>query len=524
MSQQEQSCRYLSGLQESSLPMALATIDGDLLEVNAALGRLLRRPVESLVGTRWGHPARICEPDGDQSICVPPAAAARGRLAGEFELESPSGEDDGDPIRLRVAWSLAGGVPDDSSCLCCVFVEQPHPDDRYQRQNDFFAALGQRASDVAIIADANGLMVYVSPGVWKVFGYRSDDVVAFEGWDFIHPDDLARMKVVFARVAAGGATETAVLRVRNAAGEWRWVEETMHNCLDTPIGGIVCNLRDITDRIAVETELTASVSLYRTIAENLDEGLWLGTDEGTTVYVNDRMGEILGVATSDVRGQSLEALLDPLQYQLVRDRHARRSGRGPDRFELPYQHPDGTARTLWIAVAPIDSVVDGQAGFLAMLTDVTRTRQLENELRRAAVYDSLTGLPNRKLLMDRLTRALDRETTGTAAFCVDLDQFKVLNDAHGHAAGNDVLVLVADRLKTCVRPSDTVARLGADEFLVICEDVDNEAAVAIARDLHACLAVPVTLSSGGVFTLTASIGVAMSPPHTSEFLVRNANT
>jgi diguanylate cyclase (GGDEF)-like protein/PAS domain S-box-containing protein len=150
-------------------------------------------------------------------------------------------------------------------------------------------------------------------------------------------------------------------------------------------------------------------------------------------------------------------------------------------------------------------------------------RRLEQELRDASLHDALTGLANRALLFDRLGHALTRETTSTAVLFVDLDHFRGINDERGNAIGDEVLVAVADRLRTAVRPSDTIGRLGADEFVVVCEDADPAAGQEIAHRVLAALrpAVPTTVGSVRV---GASIGIAVTPTAVGGSLVRHAET
>ena len=132
-------------------------------------------------------------------------------------------------------------------------------------------------------------------------------------------------------------------------------------------------------------------------------------------------------------------------------------------------------------------------------------------MRHEAFHDPLTGLANRTLLRDRLEHALalsERESGTTAVLFVDLDNFKQVNDAYGHATGDAVLVELSRRLRTAVRPGDAIARLGGDEFVVVCEQVNEESALALGRRLQETIRLPLTV--GGVkHGLSASIGVAL---------------
>jgi diguanylate cyclase (GGDEF)-like protein len=152
-------------------------------------------------------------------------------------------------------------------------------------------------------------------------------------------------------------------------------------------------------------------------------------------------------------------------------------------------------------------------------TALARIRN-EQRMRHEAVHDPLTGLANRTLLRDRLEHALARVERGadaTGLLFIDLDKFKHVNDEHGHATGDSVLVEVGRRLRATVRPADTVARLGGDEFVVVCEEVDAETAVALGRRLREAIEVPVRVD-GEEYRLSASIGVALGRGTPDELL------
>jgi diguanylate cyclase (GGDEF)-like protein len=153
-------------------------------------------------------------------------------------------------------------------------------------------------------------------------------------------------------------------------------------------------------------------------------------------------------------------------------------------------------------------------------------RRVEDELRHRALHDDLTGLANRGLLTDRLEQAvgrLARQTAGSVAVLfADIDQFKLVNESWGHAAGDELLVSVGARLVGALRQGDSVARFGGDEFVVVCEDTDEEQARELADQLMAALAAPFDLDGQRVY-VGASIGIAVSPPQTASDLLRFAD-
>ena len=192
-------------------------------------------------------------------------------------------------------------------------------------------------------------------------------------------------------------------------------------------------------------------------------------------------------------------------------------------------------RVVWViddeAVIARDG--DGRPSMVqGILVDISDRKNLEDQLRHQALHDPLTGLPNRVLFVDRLSHALVRRnrTSGIAALFVDLDDFKDINDSLGHAAGDELLRLVADRLAGVLRPEDTACRLGGDEFAFLLEDADRERAEGVGKRILAALAEPFQLSVGTA-TLTASVGVATravrlagDASETADEMLRDADT
>ncbi len=167
-------------------------------------------------------------------------------------------------------------------------------------------------------------------------------------------------------------------------------------------------------------------------------------------------------------------------------------------------------------------------GAVVALHDITDQRRAEEELRRRALQDPLTGLPNRALLMDRLQQAIARAPRNghVALLFIDLDHFKVVNDGLGHSVGDALLVVVGRRLEAALRPGDTIARLGGDEFIVLCDGVSSvEEIMQITDRLRAAIALPVQIEDYDVRT-SASIGIALTHKGTepAEVLLRDADT
>lgn len=189
------------------------------------------------------------------------------------------------------------------------------------------------------------------------------------------------------------------------------------------------------------------------------------------------------------------------------------------RGEITNRHKDGSLYTIIQNVSPIINDAGETTHFLAVQQDVSRQKILERKIQYLAQHDGLTGLPNRGLFLDRMQQAIvqgQRSGTQFALLFMDLDGFKEVNDMYGHGVGDQLLCLVAERLKSCVRGGDTVARLGGDEFTVLLLDVGSAADVeTVVNKAGACLAAPYDMSEFCV-TVTVSIGISLYPQDASE--------
>jgi diguanylate cyclase (GGDEF)-like protein/PAS domain S-box-containing protein len=260
--------------------------------------------------------------------------------------------------------------------------------------------------------------------------------------------------------------------------------------------------------------------------------LWPVTHDrmGNFTQVNRELGRITGHTVASLLSMDMLALTHPADREsaLV---NVERIGRAPGPVliaERRWLHADGSM--LWVSIsANIVSEGPGSASCVAQVLDITARKQAEERLTRLALYDPLTELPNRTLMHDHLTQALTRARRRDGAIAVlyvDVDNFKDVNDQYGHTVGDVVLVEIAQRLRSCLRESDTAARIGGDEFVVICEDVTGEGEAemeALSHRIADALNEPMDLTSGQV-RLEASTGVALGYPGSDpDEIIRHAD-
>lgn len=280
------------------------------------------------------------------------------------------------------------------------------------------------------------------------------------------------------------------------------------------VTGYVMTLRDVSERKQAESELR----LASTVFEHTSEGLLVTDARERVTKTNRAFTAITGYGAAEVLGRPLRSVLF-FDDKVYRDTMADLQKLGQVEWEQWGKNKDGDRYAARQAL----SLVRGPDGeiqqFVAIINDITERKLDEEQIRYQANYDQLTGLPNRALFMDRLSRLViesRRLKTNVGLMFIDLDGFKAVNDTLGHDAGDLLLKQTADRLNICVRESDTVARLGGDEFTVIMPLIDNiDSTVVVADRILKSLTEPFDLE-GQTGQISASIGISMYPDQAAD--------
>jgi diguanylate cyclase (GGDEF)-like protein/PAS domain S-box-containing protein len=363
---------------------------------------------------------------------------------------------------------------------------------------------------------------YVSPKAETILGYPMEDWYQDGFWEgHLHPDDREEASEFCRSAEAAGRDHELEYRMISASGKVVHLHDvvavtTDPNSRSYTVHGVML---DVTERKRIEQRERQ----YADIVETIDIGLvvlQLRDPEDDlsleVVAANPAACAALDRPLDQFAGQALHVALPNIVHSglMARVADVARHGRSFEIDEIVLRKGQPTEQILACRVFPLD---DGVVGI--SLSDVTTETLASQALRRQALHDGLTGLPNRTLLQDRLTQSLresSRSGAPVALLVMDLDQFKEINDALGHHVGDQVLIELANRLQQLVRGADVIARLGGDEFaLLMTTDVSIEGAVQMAQRIMTALVEPFVIGELRLQT-NASIGIAVHPEHGTD--------
>ncbi|MCY1278846.1 PAS domain S-box protein [compost metagenome] len=457
----------------------------------------LRRVYQDLLaGRRDGYHLvyRINLADGSQSFLESTARLHR--------------DDAGEPLRLV-------GIVADTS-------EQVLREQRLAASEEKFSALFQTIPfPVCVLRDRDKTYIEINPSFTETLGWQPEEILGRTNTEIGLLADPRQRDVLYRRMRLEHHLDNLQTQLQTKDGReltcvlsCRYIRVDGENC-------ITITMRNITEQQQAEAALRASEEKFAkafhtspdaiTITER-ETGHYLEVNEGFCRLTGYRAEEVLGRSPFDlgIWGPNVgrSAVLERLNHE----------GHIHHR-ELPLFHRDGSTRMVDVSIEPLD--LRGRRCLLLTARDIGELRQAQQQIQHLAYHDPLTNLPNRALLMDRLTQQialLRRHDLRGALLFLDLDRFKHINDSLGHPVGDAVLKMVTARLEASVRLEDTVARLGGDEFVVLLSGLEGKRSQVtrhvrqVAEKLRQLLAEPMLLE-GHRLQVTPSIGIALIPDH-----------
>ena len=512
---------------DAAIGMTITGLDGRFQRVNRSFADMVGRDRYELIGVAVREITHPEDADADVDALARMASGEQDGYTAEKRYVRP----DGSVVWTQLAVKLVRERDEPLHFLSQMIdiSERKAFEEALATSEERFRSLSAAAPNGIYALDLEGRLLYANDRLVELTGL-SHEQLAGRGWlDMIHPEERERVISESGPTAATRklATEFRIVRPDGAV---RWVR-TRASPLHGRGGehaGFVGSLEDVTTELHAMRELAAREAEYRMLAENSTDFLARHAPDGTFRYCSPACVAITGYTPDELIGTLAFNLIAAEDRDAVRA-YARLVSEREEPATAAYRLrcKDGQLRWLETTARAVRDE-SGVRELVSVTRDISERKQAEIELSHAALHDTLTGLPNRALFLDRLGLALrrtERRSGSVAVLFCDLDRFKVVNDSLGHDAGDRLLVDVAKRIVTALRPADTVARFGGDEFTILCEDIAGEIeAATIAQRIVDVFRDPFLLEDGEVFLATSlGIAIARGTDDRAEDLIRDAD-
>ncbi|WP_295306962.1 PAS domain S-box protein [Accumulibacter sp.] len=525
-------------------PIGIAFLrDRVIQRCNPSFERMFGHPAGELVG----RSTRVCFASDEAWEDAGARAYAAVASSGKFVGELPYCRADGTPIWCQVTGSLLDpGRPAEGYVWLFEDVTARRAAEEalreshlelerrvaertveLSRQLDFMRQLVEAIPGPVFYKDRQGRYLGCNQAFLEMIGRRREQVIGATVHDLAPPDLAARYQAADDALFSRTGSQVYEAKVAHADGTVRdaVVHRATYGNPDEPGGGLIGVILDITERKRMEARLEQAATVFDSSAE----GITITAPDGSIIAVNRAFSEITGYREEEVVGRNSRILQSGRHDRAFYEEmwNTLRS-RGRWQGEIWNRRKDGRHFLEFLTVSAVRDRGGEVTHYVGVFSDITELRRAHDLLAYQAHHDPLTGLPNRLLLGDRLHKALQRahrDGKQLAVLFIDLDRFKNINDTLGHQAGDQVLCEVARRLSRLMRESDTVGRLGGDEFLILAEDIGGPGAVSHVAEkiMNALQSSPVTV--GQEFFVGASIGISLFPQDggDGETLIKNAD-
>jgi diguanylate cyclase (GGDEF)-like protein/PAS domain S-box-containing protein len=391
-----------------------------------------------------------------------------------------------------------------------------------------FRTVFDSAGTAIAFADASGHLLSVNDAFARLVGYDRTGLIGMNFGAFTHPDDLAHEKKMIADLVAGRSNHFRIeKRYIRRDGRELWVDVTVSapRNADGTAAYLVGVVTDIDERKQAERHLRLSAEVF----EHLGEAIMITDADNRIVSVNRAFTTITGYALDEVIGSNPKVLSSGRQARaFYQELWTELLEKGVWQGEVWDRRKSGELYPQWLNISVVRDADGRCTHHVAVFSDISERKAVEERIRYLAEVDALTNLPNRVVLSDRLEQTLELSRRAEQQFAVlflDIDRFKNINDSLGHSVGDALLRETAMRLRAALRVTDTVTRQGGDEFVILLPDVHDEDQVAhLANKILETVARPLNVEQH-VLSTTASIGVAMFPADGNdvETLLKNAD-
>ena len=398
-------------------------------------------------------------------------------------------------------------------------------------QRDRFMSLASSSPIGIFFTDPEGNLLFSNGRLQDITGLSHDEL-AGRGWlSVVHPEDAAMVHALVGALAEESELSLPY-RLVVSDGQIRWVHARLARLQEgEATTGFAGTVEDITIRVWSEQALTEREAEYRLLANMSSDLISRHDADGTFLYASPASRALIGYEPHELVGMRLVDLVHPDDKHQVQLDNRHLATREQVTITCRVRHAKG--QWVWIEASArnlYDEATGERKQVICVTRDITERKRTESLLAHQALHDPLTGLPNRVLLMDRLSQALVNQRSHSnnriAVLFLDVDSFKMINDSLGHEAGDRLLVAVGNRLSEVAGPLDTVARFGGDEFVLACPEIAGEDdVVAIAEAVNRAIRQPfVGVDASDVF-VTVSIGIAIAtdPATTPDELIRDAD-
>ncbi len=416
-------------------------------------------------------------------------------------------------------------------------------EEELKKRERLWRTMVETSPDGIATATLDGVVTSVSKRCVEMWGYEeAEELLGRHMLEFVDPSWHEKAGYYLGELLKGNYTGPAEYLMVRRDGSMFYAEanaEVLRDDSGKPTGFFFAE-RDITDRKQAEEALRESEAKYRFLTESMKDVIWtLDAETLRFVYVSPSVERLRGYTPEEIMAEPLDAALTPESAALVR----KQIDEGMKKFTKNENFPNAAfhteeveqpckdGSTVWTEVVTVywRNPRNGRIEIHGVTRDISERKAAEAKIAIMAQHDPLTGLPNRALFADRLERALAasrRSGIPTALMFLDFDKFKPVNDTYGHAVGDVLLQQAAERMKSALRASDTVGRIGGDEFVVLLPEADRvEDALLVAEKLLKALRKPFSIEGRSV-GISCSIGIAIHPEDGRDEieLAKNADT